>query len=140
MGENVFNASNDYKNIVDHIRNVLLSVQHTNIILCLPTFKYCNQANIFNRRIEMFNHLIYHDNLKYEYCYILDSNRNLRYSYDMFSNYNGQINVNGIKTILNDINQLLITLGNKIMSENQQSDDVLLSLPTRNLADPSFRA
>lgn len=147
LGEADFSVSKNYRQLVIQIRERLLSVQHTNIILCLPTFKFSLQANIYNRRIEMFNKLIYSDNLNYNYCYLLDSNKNLNYSFDMFLRYGGQINIRGLKTVLNDINELIFNIDIELISsENRQEEDLSdssFSTSQESVIEsgrPSFRA
>lgn len=46
IGEQDFGYSKDYSKLVMQIRDKLLSIKHTNIILCLPTYKYSNYAKI----------------------------------------------------------------------------------------------
>jgi hypothetical protein len=108
IGENDFELSKSYISLVKQLKNSLLEVQHTNIILCAPTFKYHYCANVYNGRIETFNDLLYNDNLINEYCYLIDSNLNLHCSFDMYSKYNGKINNHGVRTILYDIDKLIL--------------------------------
>lgn len=122
LGETDFNVSKDYRKLVKYVRECLLSVQHTNVIFCLPTFKFSYQSNIYNRRVEMFNRIIYFDNLNYNYCYILDSNKNLNYSFDMFLKFNGKINIHGLKIILNDINELINSFDIELISDDDWSE------------------
>lgn len=65
---------------------------------------------MFNWRVETFNQILYLDVLSHEYAYILDSNRNLTYEYDMFSRHTGRVKDYGIKTIFKDINLILIQI------------------------------
>ncbi|CAG4943636.1 unnamed protein product [Parnassius apollo] len=121
VGETDFDVSKNYNDLVMNIRKTLLTVQHTNI---LPTFKFCYHSNIYNRRIETFNNLLYSDNINFEYCYILDSNKNLDYSTHMFSGYNGKLNKRGLKTILHDINKFIRTFDDVTLSENRRIEDI----------------
>lgn len=105
IGESDFTVTQNYSSVIDHIRNKLLTVQHTNIIICLPIYKY--YKNLFNKRIEAFNNLLYLDNLNNEYAYILDCNKNLEYSTYMFNDRNGHINKRALNVIFNDILDLL---------------------------------
>lgn len=107
IGEPDFEVTKDYKVLVEHIRTTLQKVQHTNIILCLPCFKYNNKANVFNNRIETFNSLLYRDNIKFQYAVLFDSNKNLEYSYSMFSRFTGKVNRNGMAIIFSDLKHLI---------------------------------
>lgn len=111
VGESDFNISKNYQNIVTLLKQRLNDVQHTNIIVCLPTFKCKDYCNLFNKRVELFNDMLYRDNEKNEYCYILDSNNSLDYySNEMFSQYSGKLNLNGLKTVLCDLDYLMFDI------------------------------
>lgn len=103
IGENDFVTSVNYRRKIDYIREKLQNLQHTNIIIVLPTYNCNSYANIFNRRIEHFNSLLYLDNLEKEYAYILDSNKNLEYNFKMFNRKNGCINKRASMVIFEDI-------------------------------------
>lgn len=137
IGESDFNMSKNYKNLVNEIRTKLASVQHTNVILCVPTFKYSFKASIFNTRVESFNNILYHDNVCHQYCYILDSNKNLECSYRMFTKHTGIINLQGFKVILNDVKNLMINIVNELMCDNNSVDDLAIN---SKLVSHSFRA
>lgn len=53
IGESDFNVSCSYTDLVTELREKLLSVTQTNVILCLPTYRYSYYANIYNAKIEM---------------------------------------------------------------------------------------
>lgn len=106
IGELDFKITNGYPGIIECLRNKLLTVQHTNIIICQPTYKCGKYVNLFNNRIEIFNNLLYMDNLTYEYAYIVDSNKNLEYTPEMFDRNNGSVNEKGFRVIFNDISEL----------------------------------
>lgn len=108
IGENDFETSMDYKNLVNILRTELLKIQHTNVFICLPTFRQgLYKSLLFNQRVETFNNLLYLDNLKYEYAYVIDSNRNLTYDNDMFTTYKGTLNNRGLRQIFSDLNGLM---------------------------------
>lgn len=130
LGEFDFCTSKNYTLLVKEIRHKLLSVQHTNVIICVPTFKYSAEVNIFNRRLELFNKILYNDNLKYQYCYILDSNKNISYSFDMFSRLTGRINNHAFEIIVSDLSRLMLDIGNEIFGE-----DCLVTSLTSNVTD-----
>lgn len=77
VGDKDFVKSQNYSELVKNIKNRLTTLNHTNIIICLPTFKCGRWTELFNRRIEMFNKLLYLDVQKHEYAFILDSNLHL---------------------------------------------------------------
>lgn len=117
LGEEDFQSTSNNLELVMYIRETLMKVQFTNIIICLPTFKCHKYATMFNWRIENFNNLLYLDNESKEYAYLLDSNLNLTYDFRMFSKLNGEVNIHGFRTILHDLGKLM----NRIKDETQPS-------------------
>lgn len=111
IGESDFEHTNDYPKLIEYIRQELQKVQHTNIIVCLPTFK-CRVSGItlFTKRIEAFNNLIYLDNITHAYAYLLDSNKNLQYNYTMFSKHSGRLNNYGLLTIFTELKELVVSI------------------------------
>lgn len=107
IGESDFHVSENYVSKIDFIRNCVQPLDHTNIIICLPTFKQGKFVNIFNRRIEAFNRILYIDNVKNEYAFILDSNKNLNYTHKMFHKVTASANKSALMTIFKDINNLI---------------------------------
>ncbi|XP_047992736.1 uncharacterized protein LOC125231335 [Leguminivora glycinivorella] len=77
IGEEEFNVTQNYVDVILNIRNNLVSLKYTNIIICYPTFKLNIYSNMYNSRLETFNYLLYNDNSEYEYAYLLDSNQYL---------------------------------------------------------------
>lgn len=59
IGEEHFKKTNNYPVIT--FRESLLPFKHTNILLCLPIFKFNSHSLMFNCRIEAFNNLLYLD-------------------------------------------------------------------------------
>lgn len=104
IGQTDFHETKQYCEIVERMRNILQKIHHTNIILCLPTFRFGNNV-LMNHRIELFNNLLYFDNCTHKYAYIFDSNTcicsNLKYIKSMFDPTTGQINKYGVQTIHN---------------------------------------
>lgn len=107
VGDKDFVKSQNYSELVKNIKNRLTTLNHTNIIICLPTFKCGRWTELFNRRIEMFNKLLYLDVQKHEYAFILDSNLHLTYDHQMFSAPQGAINNRGILNVLTDLKNLI---------------------------------
>ncbi|KAL0870130.1 hypothetical protein ABMA27_006284 [Loxostege sticticalis] len=107
VGEKDFETSQNYSLLVKQIRNKLINLNHTNIIICLPTFKCGILTQLFNRRIEIFNRILYLDIKMNEYAYILDSNRHLTYDYKMFSGPQGIMNNRGMTNVLADLKLLI---------------------------------
>ncbi|KAG7297834.1 hypothetical protein JYU34_018577 [Plutella xylostella] len=105
IGEEDFTKTNNYHGLITHIRNVLENIEHTNVIICTPTFKYGQHQYMFNGRVELFNHLLYSDVLKNEYAYLWDSNTTLLYDHSMFYRGHGHLNNRGLRNILNCIHQ-----------------------------------
>lgn len=107
IGEEDFKSTHDYFSLILYIREVLQKLNHTNIIICAPTFKYGHHTNMFNWRVANFNNLLYFDILEHEHAYFLDSNRNLKCSYEMFNIKSGTVNNVGVKTIFEDIRDFI---------------------------------
>lgn len=109
IGEEDIN-SNNYPNLIFSIRASINKIQHTNIIICAPTYKCGNYTNIFNGKIEYFNSLLCHDIFTHEHAYFLDSNMNLTYDYKMFYRRSGKLNNTGMRTIFQDLNEILLDI------------------------------
>lgn len=128
IGEKDFEISMDYRKLVNILRTELLKIQHTNVFICLPTFRHGLYASLlFNTRIDTFNNLLYLDNLTHEYAYIIDSNKNLTYDSDMFTIFKGTLNNRGLRQIFNDlsllINDVLLSnLDDQTTNSNIRSD------------------
>lgn len=106
IGEEDFKETKDYFSLVKLIRKRLLHLNHTNFVICSPTYRY-NVGTMYNWRIEKFNNVLYSDNLIHEYSFLVDSNLNLSYDYNMFLRSNGMINNQGIKTIFQGIEKTI---------------------------------
>lgn len=107
MGDLDFDSTTDYHELIYYIRNKILQIVHTNVIICLPTYRYSRLANLFNWRVELFNHLLYLDNMTHEYANIIDSNLNLTYDFTSFRRQSGSLNNRGMQKIFNDINEFM---------------------------------
>lgn len=116
IGEEDFRTTKNYYNIAIELRETIKKIQHTNIILCLPTYKLNNYSTMFNWRIVTFNNLLHLDLETYEYVTVLDSNLDLSYDFSMFSEYNGKINDHGMRNIFQNL--LSIINGYPTYSEN----------------------
>lgn len=130
IGEEDFKHTNNYFELVLHIRQATESIVHTNILVCMPTYKYSENTNVFNWRVESFNNLLYLDVLSNEHVYLMDPNVNLSYDHTMFLRY-GQLNAVGINVILNDI-----ALNIRKINELNKSDinnNIDLTEPNNNL-------
>lgn len=103
IGERDFEISNNYTLLIDYIKNELKNVTNTNIIICSPNFKLSNNFSIFNKRIEMFNHLMYMDIELCEYAYLFDSNYCLEYTNEMFWKYNARVNNTAVTWIFKNV-------------------------------------
>lgn len=107
IGEEDFRTTDNYFNLIYNIRSALQEIDNTNIIIGLPTFKFNNRSMMFNSRIENFNNLLYLDIMTHFHAYLLDSNLHLTYDATMFDEWTGKINNYGIKTIFDDLKQLI---------------------------------
>ena len=129
IGEEDFRITKNYYNLTVNIRETLRAICHTNIILCLPTYKCSEYSSMFNWRVEMFNNMLYLDNLTHQYAYLLDSN--LQLTYEMFSHYTGRLNNHGMLNIYDNLHILIkglikntqdIAITNTTSSDNLQID------------------
>lgn len=107
IGESDFRITKDYYVLVNSIRLALQSVQHTNIIVCVPTFKCNGMSLLFNERVEQFNNVLYEDNKLNKYAFIFDSNRKLEYTSKMFNINTGTINKFGLQTLFTAVNAFI---------------------------------
>lgn len=107
IGDSDFKQTYRYSELITEIRNTLLSVQHTNIIVCLPTYKSANYANLYNKRVEIFNNLLYRDNKCYKYAFLLDSNEKLEYSTEMYTTRGGFVSNYGYRVIVGTLKELI---------------------------------
>lgn len=99
IGEGDFIMSNNYAKLVIHIRKTLSAITHTNIIICLPTYKYSFHSNVYNWRIRHFNNLLYQNMYVHKFAYVFDSNAHVNYDHNTFYRHSGQINNFGIRNI-----------------------------------------
>lgn len=121
IGEEDFQITKNYVEIVIELRKTLENIQHTNIILCLPTFKLSDYSMMFNWRIETFNNLLYLDLLTHNYVTVLDSNFDLSYDFTMFSKYNRKLNNQGMRNIFQN---LLLLINDYQMSSSELEPDL----------------
>uniref|UniRef100_A0A2A4JBF1 Uncharacterized protein n=1 Tax=Heliothis virescens TaxID=7102 RepID=A0A2A4JBF1_HELVI len=103
IGPQDFQKTNNYVDLILHLRETLLPIQHTNVIVCVPTYKITDFNGMFNWRVESFCNLLYLDSLTHNYATFLDSNLNLKYDFTMFSKFKGTVNNFGMKTIFDDL-------------------------------------
>lgn len=116
IGENDFRQTNNYFDLISYIRESLSAIKHTNIILCLPTYKYNYYSTMYNFRVEMFGSLLYQDLQNHKYATLCDSNLNLSWDYTMFDKRRGRINNYGIRTIFNDLKSYVYANMNETVS------------------------
>lgn len=106
IGDADFKETYKYSELIEYIRNKLQNVQHTNIVICLPTYRSANYSNLYNKRVEIFNNLLYRDNKNYEYAYLLDSNKKMEYATKMYTR-GGFVSNYGYKIIIENLNELI---------------------------------
>lgn len=129
IGEEDFRKTHNYIELVTYIRDKLITLNHTNFVICLPTFKYMDNTNImFNSRVDTFNNLIYMDVETYHYAYILDSNLNLSYTWDTYNQRHGHLNNNGFTQVVSDLQDFILDLetvntSNSKLLRDEPSDD-----------------
>lgn len=103
IGEADFLKTDDYCKLVFMIREATQEIDHTNIIICLPTYK-CGEFNMmFNSRVEIFNNLVYLDALTYKHVYVYDTNCKLSYDHNMFNGRQGVLNNYGMRCVFSNL-------------------------------------
>lgn len=68
IGETDFKVSNDYKELILGLRIQLQKIQHTNVLLCYPTYRYGWYTSLFNSRVECFIRLLERDVQTFQYA------------------------------------------------------------------------
>lgn len=116
IGEEDFQKTGNYVEIIIELRMALQSILNTNVILCLPTFKLSNFSTMFNWRIETFNNLLHLDLQTYDYVTVLDSNLDLSYDFTMFSNYSRKLNNQGMRNIFHN---LMVLVSTNVITQSQ---------------------
>lgn len=107
IGQDDFLSTNNYFDTIITLRKRLQTLEYTNIILCLPTYRCKKFSAVFNWRVETFNNLLYLDILSNNYAYLVDSNLQLSYDDRMFSYVNGNVNNQGMKSIFDNVKYLV---------------------------------
>lgn len=103
IGDQDFLETNNNIELIDHLREVLQKITHTNIVVCTPTYQYGFNREYINQRIQNFNNLLYQDINTYNYAYLIDTNKHLIYDYSMFHKASGTISNTGLRTIFQDL-------------------------------------
>lgn len=103
IGEADFLKTKDYCNLVLMIRELSQAIDHTNTIICLPTYKFGEYNMMFNSRVEIFNNLMYLDALTYQHVYVYDTNSMLSYDHNMYSGKQGVLNNYGMRRALENL-------------------------------------
>nr|XP_049706653.1 uncharacterized protein LOC126056748 [Helicoverpa armigera] len=115
IGEEDFQSTECYFDIITLMRNKLQNLKNTNIIIALPTFKFNDNYNIlYNSRLETFNNMLYLDNFTHQYSYILDSNLNLSYHPSAYTR-SGALKDSTMEIIFEDLYNLQL----EIIEENE---------------------
>lgn len=114
IGDEDFISSKDNFGLVSCIKEALRKIQHTNIILCLPTYRF--NRHIFNGRVESFSNMLYWDPEIHDYAYLLDTNLNLDYSNHLYRGYSGLIKSKALRIISEDLERLILHVGNHNLS------------------------
>uniref|UniRef100_A0A1E1W6Z0 OSK domain-containing protein n=2 Tax=Pectinophora gossypiella TaxID=13191 RepID=A0A1E1W6Z0_PECGO len=118
LGEEEFNYSNNYQDLVYIIRETLKKIHNTNFIICSPTFKCARYSNVYNWRVEHFNKILNEDVINHEYAYLIDSNLNLKYDVTMFHTQGGTVNNRGMQTIFKQVDERITEIENWIQVNN----------------------
>lgn len=134
IGEEDFLTTNNYIDLVYLIREELQKIKHTNVILCVPTFKCNEHSDLFNWRIETFNSALYMDLQEHKHAHALDTNLNLTYDNNMFHRYSGQINNYGTKVVFDDLAKLINSIkkkGSVQINKQKNTNDGTIDTPTQ---------
>lgn len=132
IGEDDFLQTSNYFDIIMNINETLSAIKHTNIILCLPIYKYNYYSTMYNFRIEMFNKLLYQDIQSYNYATLFDTNLNLLFDFTMFQRYSGRINNYAVTNIFKDLKNYIPTYCN-VNSHKLFSNDKNKTTPMTDL-------
>lgn len=119
IGEKDFHKTANYVDIIIKLREKLQKIQHTNIIICVPTFKLSDRSTLFNWRIETFNNLLHLDLQTYNYATAFDSNLDLCYDFTMFSKFSRKINDRGMRNVFHNLS---VTIADYNSSFSQQEN------------------
>lgn len=128
LSEEDFNQTNDYFSLISGLKEKLLNITYTNVILVLPTYKFGEGFNIYNWRVSTFNNLLWFDNEAHRYAYILDSNSNLKHNCSMFNEYKGTLNNFGLNLIFNDLVEFMTLISCYCSSELTVKNSETLTL------------
>lgn len=112
IGDEDFTSSHDHFKLITYIKDALRKIQHTNVILCLPTYRL--NKHIFNGRVESFSNMLYWDPEIHDYAYLLDTNLNLEYNHHMYRVPSGLIKSKALRTISVDLKQLISLIKKRI--------------------------
>lgn len=112
IGDEDFMSSEDHFKLITYIKDALRKIQHTNVILCLPTYRL--NKHIFNGRVESFSNMLYWDPEMHDYAYLLDTNLNLEYNHHMYRAPSGLIKSKALRIISEDLNQLILLIKKRI--------------------------
>ncbi|XP_047018966.1 uncharacterized protein LOC124629567 [Helicoverpa zea] len=107
IGEADFRQTNNYIDLTIAIRQTLSKINHTNVIICAPTFRLNGYSTMYNGRIESFNSLLYLDACTHHYAYLFDSNYYLSYDYKMFWKKYGIVNNYGMSNIFMNLGLMI---------------------------------
>lgn len=121
IGEHDFKKTENYFKLIMEIRTSFKDINNTNIIICVPTFKFNGRSDLYNSRIETFNNLLYLDIMTHFHAYFLDSNLNLNYDSTMFNQHTGILNNRGMNVVFECIKQLIQELSTDFATENEKN-------------------
>lgn len=141
IGEHDFSTTNNYFDIIINLRETLQTLDHTNVIICLPTYKCKEYCDVFNWRVETFNNLLYLDVLSHNYAYLFDSNLQLSYNSDMFSKFKGIINNKGMQNMFKNLKQLytdIIECNNDYINNNKIATEILNDSSSSTKSETDF--
>lgn len=116
LGETDFQKTENFEDLVVKINENIRKIVNTNVIICVPTYKYGHFTTLYNSRVEKFNSMLHRNNKDNEYAYLLDSNLHLRCDFEMFNRRDGRINTQGFRIIFHDLKEFVLNLGNYNLS------------------------
>ncbi|KAL4718924.1 hypothetical protein ACJJTC_018285 [Scirpophaga incertulas] len=96
IGEADFNYSQNFRALIKRMRENLVNIRNTNIIVTAPIY-ICGKP-LYNYRVEVFNNILSRDMLSHNYGHLIDSNEDL--TLDMFSLISGRVMRRGVRSIL----------------------------------------
>lgn len=124
IGEEDFRNPNDYYKISSQLRYILQKVKHTNIVICLPTYKYYMATDAYNWRVDNFRKLLHLEVQALNHVFLFDPNKNGTYDSSMIHRHSGTINNSGMRAIFKGLHNLIEEIEQKYSNHKVQLNNL----------------